>query len=101
MLLPKTSTIEYRWTGLGNLAREVVTSCNPQTKDQIHLVRGGVSLTLIAAASARKMFVLDLGNTVTWKSIVLNIPPYMEYNKLTIEVASIPAAGKSTWDRVA
>ena len=38
MFLPKTDSIEYRSAGLGNLAREVVTSCKTHTKDQIHLV---------------------------------------------------------------
>ena len=66
MLLPKTNSTEYRSMGFGNLAREVVTSCKPQIKDEIHPVWGGVSLTLIAAASARYMVVFDVGNTVIW-----------------------------------
>lgn len=60
-LFPKANSIEYRWTGLGNLGRELVTTCKPRTKDQIHPVQGSASFTLIAAASARNMVVLGQG----------------------------------------
>ena len=71
MFFPKTDSTLYSSTNLGNLAREVVTSWK-QLKDQVDPDRRGVSLTLMAAASARKMMVRE-GHTETWKIIVLNL----------------------------
>jgi hypothetical protein len=74
MFLPKISNARYISTGLGNLAREVVTSYEPRLKTSIPIES---RLTLIAAASARNNLAFGRGNAEICKSIAFGLhSPY-------------------------
>jgi len=97
MFLPKMDNVTYRPKGLGNLAREVVTSYIQVDDVYFQLEKEQTQLTLIAAGSARCSITIGRGNAVICKSITFDLCPlHKNYTeKFTTAAASCPAAANA------